>query len=216
MISLEKIEKLQTLWGLPEVLAMKGQMQNEWHEFDVYRHTQEVYTTLNERGAQDYLLAAAVLHDIGKVPTARIDRDKAGNIEYVNGHISYSFTGHEKKGKEMVNKMPESLFSRIGLDKDKIADIVGNHYIIMPGCKKIKRAKTLDKLRNYIEEVKSELDSLSHIKEDLIELFYADLMGKGFYNKPRREVEFAVYETLANKINLDSLYSEVKKQRSMN
>ena len=75
---------------------------------------EKVVEILYQIGASRKLIAAGILHDIGKPVVATVDLDESRNPEYANGHISYSFHGHEEKGYEkIVGAEPFSSFSSV-------------------------------------------------------------------------------------------------------
>jgi len=186
---------LNKLWSLEEVQLEKGQLQNQWHKYDVYGHTGRVVGALKERNAPLELLAAGILHDIGKPVVATMDIDKDGNPEYANSHVSYSFKGHEEKGYEMIMALPNSIFSDLNLDKNKIAEIVRKHYIIQPYVKQIRNSEKISEKYSHLNELNAKLnDGVSPIKNELLEMYYADTIGKGFPELNR--LNLAVYNTI--------------------
>jgi len=188
------------LWSLEEAQAMKGQWQNQWHKYDVYGHTEKVVEALKERNAPLELIAAGILHDIGKPAVATIDIGEDGNTEYVNGHVSYSFHGHEEKGYEMIMAMPNSIFSDLNLDKNEIAEIVRNHYLIQPFVKKIRNSEAISEKYFHLNELNAKLNNgVSPIKNELIEMYYADTIGKGF--PELNKLNLAVYNTIKYQSN---------------
>ena len=61
---------LEPFWKLKCLNDMRGQMQNEWHRYDVRKHTKKVYTITLERNPDSVKLhVASILHDIGKPET---------------------------------------------------------------------------------------------------------------------------------------------------
>ena len=82
---------LAHLW--PELLEGIEVDQNDWHAYDVYRHS---LATVDAAGPGDFTLRlAALLHDVGKPRTAAPRADGRGN----------SFYQHEQVGAEMVPAM---------------------------------------------------------------------------------------------------------------
>jgi poly(A) polymerase len=76
---------------LPEVAAMVGFGEGARRHKDVWEHTKRVVEQAPRREAVRW---AALLHDIGKVPTRRVDAD---------GEIL--FHGHAEKGAKMAGKI---------------------------------------------------------------------------------------------------------------
>ena len=74
---------LAQLW--PELLEGVGVDQNDWHAYDVYRHT---LATLDAAPPGDLTLRlAALLHDVGKPRTAEPRTDGRGNTFYQHEHV---------------------------------------------------------------------------------------------------------------------------------
>jgi tRNA nucleotidyltransferase (CCA-adding enzyme) len=80
---------------LPEVSAMVGFEQNRFHHLDLFSHSLEVLKTTEARLS---LRLAALLHDIGKVPT--LTTDESGERHFYR---------HEHVGAEMVERTLERL-----------------------------------------------------------------------------------------------------------
>jgi poly(A) polymerase len=99
---------------LPEVTALKGQEQPpEFHpEGDVFRHTVLMLNDLAERTPRVAL--AALLHDIGKPPTARL----------VNGRLR--FERHAEVGAALARAALERLRFP-GDDVEAVGFMIGNH-----------------------------------------------------------------------------------------
>jgi poly(A) polymerase len=76
---------------LPEVRAMVGFGDGEWRHKDVWKHTKQVVRQAVPRTEVRW---AALLHDIGKVKTRRID---------ANGEVH--FFGHAEVGASMFDRM---------------------------------------------------------------------------------------------------------------
>jgi poly(A) polymerase len=97
----------------PEFLPMVGCEQGKYHHLDVWEHTLLV---LKNCGSEDLILSlGALLHDVGKPPTRRID--EAGNTR---------FFSHEVVGAEIARVMLRRLrFSQ--RDIDRVAALVKNH-----------------------------------------------------------------------------------------
>ena len=98
---------------LPELDDAFEKKQNKYHMYDIYYHS--VYSC--DAGPQDKPLIrlAALLHDIGKVPTRKIgDKD------------DYVFYNHEVIGAKMVRKIMKRLKFSNG-DIDIVNNLVINH-----------------------------------------------------------------------------------------
>ncbi|MBU2522877.1 MAG: HD domain-containing protein [Nanoarchaeota archaeon] len=191
---------INAFWNLPEVKAMRGQMQNEWHRFDVYKHTKKVYMSALERNLNSMkIIVASMLHDIGKIPTAKISQDDEGNIRYSHGHACYQFPDHAQKGKEMILAMPEKFFSGMSLNQENIADIVGKHHMVQKHVTKIRTsADNIKEVQRCLENLKDDfyVGESECMGRDLLEVFYSDSVGKGYSDKI--ELEMIVYHMLQN------------------
>ena len=93
---------------LPEVDALDttgkcGPRYTDKHK-NIYWHTLDVLRNVCDRTYNVYLRIAALLHDIGKIPTRHYDT-----------HNGYSFDNHEYVGAKMV----ESIFKRLKLPQDE-------------------------------------------------------------------------------------------------
>ena len=133
-------------------------IQNNWHQHGVLVHTlRVVYYTLKHRDFK--LLAAALLHDIGKPSVAY---QKEEDIEYGE----YSFTDHEEKSYQIIkNWFFVSEYTK---------EIVRYHYLI----RDIKKSKK-ENLPRYALK-KDIWDTLSdEMQDDLKRFLKYDDLGKG-------------------------------------
>jgi poly(A) polymerase len=97
----------------PELAALKGVEQGDWHDRDVWDHTLGVVGALSA-DAQETLKWAALLHDVGKPATwARVD----GKIRFFR---------HESVGAEMAAAMLRRL-AWSHAEADRIGRLVGGH-----------------------------------------------------------------------------------------
>ena len=138
--------------------------QNKWHQHGVLVHTlRVVYNVLKHK---DYsMLAAALLHDIGK-PFVAFKKDDE-DWEY----NEWSFTDHEEKSYQIIKNWP--------FLSDYTKNLVRYHYLI----RDLKKSKKED-LARYAEKqaIWETLDD--DFKKDLERFLKYDDLGKG---KKRRE-----------------------------
>jgi len=79
----------------PEIHVMFGLGQtNEWHHKDIFEHTLQVVDNAALLSNKMELRFAALVHDIAKPQTRRIDKNKG-----------YTFHGHDAVGERMLNKV---------------------------------------------------------------------------------------------------------------
>ena len=79
----------------PEIHVMYGMEQTkEWKHKDVFFHTMEVVDNAAKLSKKMKLRFAALVHDIAKPPTRRVDPKKG-----------YTFHGHDAVGERMLNKV---------------------------------------------------------------------------------------------------------------
>ena len=84
---------------LPEVSALYGLEQPpEWHHKDIFYHTLQVVDNIAEKTEKTDLRFAALIHDIGKPKTRRLDKKRG-----------WTFHGHDAVGVNMVDKMAKRM-----------------------------------------------------------------------------------------------------------
>lgn len=98
---------------LPEVAAMVGFGDNEWRHKDVWKHTKQVVKQSVPRLEVRW---GALLHDIGKPKTRRID--DAGNV---------SFHGHSEVGAAMFRKRVADRLGFEGALRERIHFLILHH-----------------------------------------------------------------------------------------
>ncbi len=138
---------------MPELAACYGVEQNKYHMFDVYYHS--LYSCDSAPADKPLVRLAALLHDIGKVPTRRVGDDG-----------DYTFYNHEVIGTRMVRKLMRRLkFSND--DVARVTNLISNHmFHYTPEW-------TDGAVRRFMR--KAGLDNL----EDLFDLRLADRAGNG-------------------------------------
>jgi len=84
---------------LPEVSVLYGLEQpSEWHHKDIFYHTLQVVDNIAEKTEKTNLRFAALIHDIGKPKTRRLDKKRG-----------WTFHGHDAVGANMVDKMAKRM-----------------------------------------------------------------------------------------------------------
>ena len=83
----------------PEIHVMYGMDQtSEWHHKDIFDHTLQVVDNVAELSDKMELRFAALVHDIAKPITRRIDKKKG-----------YTFHGHDAVGERMISKVADRM-----------------------------------------------------------------------------------------------------------
>ena len=111
---LDAIESVGCLdaW-LPEVAAMVGFGDNEWRHKDVWKHTKQVVKQSVPRVEVRW---GALLHDIGKPKTRRID--DRGNV---------TFHGHAEVGAAMFRKRVAGRIGLEGAQRERVHFLILHH-----------------------------------------------------------------------------------------
>lgn len=111
---LDAIESVGCLdvW-LPEVAAMVGFGDNEWRHKDVWKHTKQV---VKQSVPRTEVRWGALLHDIGKPKTRRID--DRGNV---------TFHGHAEVGASMFRKRLAERIGFEGAESDRVHFLILHH-----------------------------------------------------------------------------------------
>jgi poly(A) polymerase/tRNA nucleotidyltransferase (CCA-adding enzyme) len=98
---------------LPELDACYGIDQNKYHVYDIYYHS--IYSCDSAPKHDQIIRLAALLHDIGKLPTRRLTPEG-----------DYSFYNHEVVGEKITKKIMRRLkFSNEQIDRT--ANLIINH-----------------------------------------------------------------------------------------
>ena len=83
----------------PEIHVMYGMDQtSEWHHKDIFDHTMQVVDNVAQLSDKMELRFAALVHDIAKPITRRIDKKKG-----------YTFHGHDAVGERMISKVADRM-----------------------------------------------------------------------------------------------------------
>lgn len=179
----------------PEIDVMYGMDQSdEWHHKDIFYHTMEVVDNAATLSKKMKLRFAALVHDIAKPNTRKIDPRKG-----------YTFHGHDAIGERMLNKvsarmkLPNSLkeylkkltllhLRPIALAKKGISDSAVRRLMVAAGedvtdlltlCRADITTKNPNKIKKYLsnfEKVESKMLDVS--ERDKMKAFQSPVRGK--------------------------------------
>jgi hypothetical protein len=164
-----------TLNALPMVQAGKGIAQNPWHRHDVYQHTVAVVELLKaDPLATRELVAAGWLHDVGKPVTKVPKRDASGTLlQDAHGRPYHSFPRHEAVGETMVRELDRAIFEQLQVCPDRVAQLVGWHFLPMTRIKQAKQDPTLATFRQQTRQLAIDLTETG-MRDEILILFAAD------------------------------------------
>jgi len=179
----------------PEIDVMYGMEQtSEWHHKDIFDHTLQVVDNAAKLSDKMELRFAALVHDIAKPNTRRIDK-----------HKGYTFHGHDAIGEKMIGtiarRMKLSNFLKnylkkltllhlrpIALVKDIVTDSAVRRLMILAGdeledlmilCRADITTKNPIKINQYLknfEKVEQKMNNV--IERDAMKAFQSPVRGK--------------------------------------
>ena len=178
----------------PEIDTMYGMDQtSEWHHKDIFAHTIQVVDNAAKLSNKMEIRFAALVHDIAKPKTRRIDKKKG-----------YTFHGHDAVGERMINevarrmKLPNVLkfylkkltllhLRPIALVKDIVTDSAVRRLMVAAGddledlmilCRADITTKNSNKAKKYLknfEKVEQKMNSV--FEKDSIKSFQSPVRG---------------------------------------
>lgn len=161
--------------AIPELAATVGfQQHSPHHAYDIYTHTAHVTEAVP---AELTLRWAALLHDIGKVPTFTLD-------ETGRGH----FYGHAQRSAEMADAVLRRLKAPTAL-RERVVQLIGLHMIKLEPSRKT--------VRRWLSRLGPET------LEQLLQLQEADMGSKGS-GYPAQTDQFAQILALMHQIQAEN------------
>tara|TARA_B100001989_G_scaffold250609_1_gene228051 strand:+ start:407 stop:1825 length:1419 start_codon:yes stop_codon:yes gene_type:complete len=179
----------------PEIDDMYGIDQtSEWHHKDIFSHTIQVVDNAAKLSNKMEIRFAALVHDIAKPRTRRIDKKKG-----------YTFHGHDAVGERMINavasrmKLPNVLkfylkkltllhLRPIALVKDNVTDSAVRRLMVAAGddledlmilCRADITTKNSKRVKKYLKNFERVEQKMSKVLEkDTIKSFQSPVRGK--------------------------------------
>ena len=179
----------------PEIDKMHGIDQTaEWHHKDIFTHTLQVVDNSARLSNKMEIRFAALVHDIAKPNTRRIDRTKG-----------YTFHGHDAVGERMIKKVATRLrlsnklkkylekltllhLRPISLVKDIVTDSAVRRLMVAAGedlndlmilCRADITTKNPNKISKYLKNFENvEEKMVSVLKKDDMKKFQSPIKGK--------------------------------------
>ena len=178
----------------PEIHIMFGMDQTgEWHHKDIFYHTMQVVDNAASLSNKMELRFAALVHDIAKPNTRRIDPQKG-----------YTFHGHDAVGERMLNKVAKRMklsnnlkdylkkltllhLRPIALAKKEITDSAVRRVMVMAGedlddlltlCRADITTKNPKKINQYMRNFERvELKMKDVVERDTLKAFQSPVRG---------------------------------------
>ena len=179
----------------PEIDTMYGMDQtSEWHHKDIFAHTIQVVDNAAKLSNKMEIRFAALVHDIAKPKTRRIDKKKG-----------YTFHGHDAVGERMINevarrmKLPNVLkfylkkltllhLRPIALVKDIVTDSAVRRLMVAAGddledlmilCRADITTKNPKRVKKYLKNFEKVEQKMNNVFEkDSIKSFQSPVRGK--------------------------------------
>ncbi len=179
----------------PEIDAMYGLDQSkEWHHKDIFYHTLQVVDNAAELTEKVELRFAALVHDIAKPNTRRIDKKKG-----------YTFHGHDAIGERMIHKVSKQLklsnelrdylkkmtllhLRPIALVKKEVTDSAVRRVMAAAGddlddlmtlCRADITTRNPNKVKKYLNNFEIVEEKMSNVEErDAMRAFQSPVRGK--------------------------------------
>jgi poly(A) polymerase len=192
LVILQKTGLMETIF--PEIHVMYGMEQtSEWHHKDIFAHTLQVVDNAAELTNKMEIRFAALVHDIAKPNTRRIDEKKG-----------YTFHGHDAIGERMLNKvarrlkLPNTLkeylkkltllhLRPIALVKDIVTDSAVRRLMFATGddlddlmilCRADITTKNPNRVKQYLKNFKKVEEKMSNVTErDAMKAFQSPVRG---------------------------------------
>ena len=179
----------------PEIDEMYGMDQTpEWHHKDIFFHTMQVVDNAAKLSQKMEIRFAALVHDIAKPATRRVDKDKG-----------YTFHGHDAVGEkilktvirrmklsnnlgEFLKKMTLLHLRPIALAKKSVTDSAIRRLMVAAGddiddlmilCRADITTKNPNKVNKYMKNFERVDEKMKDVKErDLFSQFQSPIRGK--------------------------------------
>ena len=192
LVILQKTGLMETVF--PEIHVMYGMEQtSEWHHKDIFAHTLQVVDNAAELSNKMEIRFAALVHDIAKPNTRRIDKEKG-----------YTFHGHDAIGERMLNKVAYRLklsnflkdylkkltllhLRPIALIKDFVTDSAVRRLMVSAGdelddlmilCRADITTKNPKRVKRYLKNFEKVEEKMSNVVErDAMKAFQSPVRG---------------------------------------